>query len=196
MEFSYKLTEAEYLLASSIVIKRPKRPWARVLSNAYLAALFLAIWGTFLAGMVLERNDLVGVTARDLANGNVVRGVSPTPLLSASILPAAGLFCLLLIVTRLLFRLPILLTRKEHFRSDPGCQAETTVSATAASISFRSAIGSSENIWGGYSTWAERNGILVLVSHAGVRSILKIAELSERERAELRSILGTALPKK
>jgi hypothetical protein len=196
MEFKYTLNETEYLLASKIAVKKPKRPWARVLSYAYPTCLLLIVWGSFLLGMILERSDLVGITARDLGEGHPAQGIIPAPLLSASIVPACGLFCLFMIVLRILLRLPNRKLRQDHFRNDPGCQAETTVTATREFIAFRSATGSSDSTWGCYSTWAERGGILILVTRAGVRKILKTADLSEAQRAELHSILATALPQK
>jgi hypothetical protein len=195
MEFSYKVSEDEYMRASKIGIKRPRGPWARGVSYLYPATLFFAVWGSFLLGMIMERNDLVGVTAGDLHEGHAFRSMSPAPFWSASLIPALGIFCLLLICLRILFRVPMLRVRREQFRRNPGCQVETTVNVTPSSIAFRSATGSSESRWECYSTWAERDGVLVLVTHAGIRQILRIAGLSEPERAEFRGILSASIAK-
>lgn len=192
MEFSYKLNQAGYLLAARIAVKRPGRPWARVLSYGYLTMIFLIIWGALLAGMMLEQQDLVGITAAEVQAPHAVRELVP-----ASILPAIGLFSLALLLLRLRpLRSLERKTRLEHFHTDPRCQAETTVMMTKESIAFRSGTGSSESIWGCYSTWGERNGVLVLVTRAGFRQILKIVGLSEPEKIELRGILSAVLPKK
>jgi hypothetical protein len=191
MEFSYKLTEAEYVLACRIAVKRPGRPWARLLSRSYLFLIFLVVWGSLLAGMVLEQSDLVGITADEIRHIHTVPEFIPE-----SIIPA---ICLFVFVVLALGMRPLRWldrkARQEHFRTDPSCQAETTVTATPNSISFRSVNGSSDSIWGCFATWAERNGILVLVTRAGVRKILKISGLTEPEKAEFRMILNAALPK-
>jgi hypothetical protein len=192
MEFSYKLSEADYLLAGSIAVKRPGRPRARLLFYAYLATLFLLLWGGLIIGMLLEQMDLVGISAAQIQGVQADKAIVP-----ASIVPALLYFCAGLILLRTGFlRWFDRGRRLEHFRTDPGCQAETTVIATAQSIAFRSKTGSSESIWDCYSMWAERQGILVLVTHAGVRKILKVSSLSESEKAEFRGILSAALPKK
>jgi hypothetical protein len=191
MEFSYKLSEAEYLLAGRIAVKRPGQPWARVLAYGYLLQIFLIVWGSFLAGMVLERSDMVGVTANDIQKTHAVREIVP-----ASIVPAIALFFVIFLLLRMrLLRYFDRRRRLEHFRTDPGCQAETSVTATRQMIAFRSATGSSESSWGCYAAWAELNGILILVTCAGVRKILKISGLSESEKEEFRSLLNLVLPK-
>jgi hypothetical protein len=191
MEFSYKLSEADYLLASGTAAKRPGRPWARLLAYGNLTLVFLIIWGALLAGMFLEQSDLAGLNPSEIQTVPLVRQVVP-----ASIVPALCLFCLVFLLLRMrILRWLDRQSRREHFRADPGCQAETTVTLTPQSIAFRSVAGSSESVWDGYATWAERNGILVLVTRAGVRKIMKIASLSESEKVELRGILSAALPK-
>jgi hypothetical protein len=192
MEFKYKLTEAEYLLASKIVVKRPGRPWARTLSYGYLAVIFLIIWGAFLAGMFLEQENLVGITAAEIQQVHAMQKMVP-----ASIVPVLGIFGLALLFLRLRpLRFLDRNSRIEHFRTDPGCQAETTVTVTPESIGFRSATGFSESIWECYATWVERNGILILVTRAGVRKILKITGLSDSDKDELRGLLTAALLKR
>lgn len=192
MEFSYKLTESDYLRASIIAVNRPKRRWARALSYGYLTQLFLVIWGALIAGMMLERSDMVGITAADLRDLHVTSAIIP-----ASIVPSAAFFGLVVLLLRLRFlRWFISNSRRENFRVDPACQAATTVTVTPQSIAFRSALGSSESDWRGYSAWAEKDGILLLVTHAGVRKILKISALSDVEKSELLSIVASALQKK
>ncbi len=191
MEFSYKLSEAEYLLAARIAAKRPGRPSARLFTYAFLTTILLIVWVSFVAGMVLEQSDLVGITAGDLQRPHKVEAIIP-----ASIVPTLAIFCVAILLLRMRpLRWLLRRSRFEHFRIDPGCQAETTVTLTSGSIAFRSATGSSQSIWGCYTTWGERDGVVVLVTCAGVREILKIADLSESEKGEFRSILSSALPK-
>lgn len=191
MDFSYKLSESEYLLASRIAAKRPGRPWARALTYGYLTIILLIVWGSLGAGMLLERSDLAGITAADIQRLKPAEAI-----IYASIVPACAISCMVFLLLRMRpLRWLDRKSRLEHFHADPGCQAETTVTLTGESISFRSAAGSSESIWGCYAAWGERNGVVVLVTRAGVRKILKISDLSEGKKDEFRSILSSALPK-
>jgi hypothetical protein len=193
MEFSYKLTESEYLSACKIPVKRPGRNWTRISSYVYNAILLLTVWGAVVLGMLLESWDLVGINAADVPHLH-----TPAAILPASIVPALGYFALVLMAFRLLrpTRWLAARRRREHFRADPQCQAETRVTVTVEGVSFHSATGSSQSIWSTYSTWAERGGVLLLVTHAGVRKILCISKLTDPQRAELRGLLAAVLPQK
>ena len=96
MEFTYKLNEAEYLLATQIKAKRLGRPRARALTNRFLTLIFRIVWGALAAGMLLERMDLVGITAGDIQHLHTVGAIIP-----ASIVPALAIFCLVLLLLSL-----------------------------------------------------------------------------------------------
>ena len=187
MEFSYKLSEAEFLGSSKIATQSPKRRSARLLSFAYWVALFLVVWSALLIGMMLEWSDFTG---------DKLAHIPFLHIITASIMPSLIAFWLIPLSLRVMMRWPNQKLRREHFRTDPGCQADTTVIITKESVAFRSATGSSESIWDCYRTWGERNGILVLITRSGIRKILKISGLLEAEQAELRTILASVLPKK
>ena len=186
MEFSYKLSEADYLLASKIVVKRPKRAWARAQSYVSLGCLLVIVWGALLTGMMLEWSDAGGGSLAEAPIGHLVL---------SSIIPSLILFWFSLWLPRLVMRWPRLMSGREHFRTDPACQAETTAIITSESAKFRSDNGNSESAWDCFSTWGERNGVLVLVTRAGGRKILKISGLSAVEKEDLHAILHVALPK-
>jgi hypothetical protein len=193
MEFSYTISEAEYLSACKIPVKRPGRNWLRINSYANEVILLLAIWGAFALGMLLESSDLVRVTAAQIPHGHAAAAILP-----ASIVPTLGYFCVVVLAVRILRPTGwlALKIRREHFRSDPGCQAETHASITTEGVAFRSAVGSSQSTWGPYYAWAERGGTLILLTRAGVRKIIGVGNLSDSDKAQLRSILAAALPQK
>jgi hypothetical protein len=193
MEFSYILTEPEYLRACNMRVKRAGRNWLRINSYVYNAILLLTVWGAVVLGMLLESWDLVGVNTADVPHPHM-----PAAILPASILPALAYFFFVLVGLRLLrpSRWIAARQRREHFRTDPSCTAETCVTVTPEGVSFRSATGSSQSIWGTYCGWTERDGIVLLVTRAGVRKILSIGKLTDPEKSELRSILTAVLPQK
>jgi hypothetical protein len=189
MEFTYKLTEPEYLLACDIVVKRRGPSWTRHLPYVYFAGLLLVVWGAIFGGMELECSDLIGVSVE-------IHKLPPVGLMiSGSLLPAFIYAWVVSLIVRAVLRRWYLRRRLRHFHDDPGCQAETTVNFRPDSIGFRSSTGSSESIWECYETWNEKNGVLLLVTRAGTRKIVKTSGLSEAERSELRGILVAALPK-
>ena len=189
MEFTYKLTEADYVKAARIRAKslNARRPWSKFLSRLYLVLSFAILWLCFSAGRILEWLDLTGDKLGNLAVGN---------LLLSSILPTAILSLLIILLVRAVTYLPRRRLRREQYRNSAACQVETRVRVSPQSIAFQSETGSSESNWKNYATWNMRDGILVLTNHGGVRHILKIAGLDPAQHSELMGILSDALPQK
>ena len=185
MEFTYRLTEEDYLRAAKIKAKNTStRPWSRFLSRIYLGLFFLVLWFSMIVGRILEWLDLTGDKLGHLSVASV---------LFSSILPTAILSFLVILLIRAVLFWPKLLRRREQFRNSVGCQVETIVNVSPERIAFRSETGSSESQWRSYAAWSTRDGILVLDTQAGVRQILKIAGLSQDQRSELLGILRTTL---
>jgi hypothetical protein len=187
MEFSYKLTEDDFVRAGAIKVRYPSaRAWSKSVSRIYSFSFLAALWLAFVSGRILERLDVTG---------NKLGDVAVEPLLLASILPSAILAVLIILVIRIVVYWPKRSLRREQYRNNAACQVETVVRISPESISFRSATGSSESRWTCYAGWNLRSGILVLANKAGVRQILKVAGLSPSERTELMQILDVAIPK-
>ncbi|MGA2048896.1 MAG: YcxB family protein [Terracidiphilus sp.] len=86
--------------------------------------------------------------------------------------------------------------RRQH-RKDPLMQGEFSVKVTPDSFSMENTAGSSWNsVWGIYEYWREGKDVVILGLRSGTFFILGLASLSEAQRAELRGILGSSLPKK
>jgi hypothetical protein len=188
MEFSYRLTEEDYMKASKIKVKYATgRPWARFLSRFYLVLFLITMWLTFASGRILEWLDVTGDKLGKLAIGS---------LLISSILPTLILSFLVIVLYRALLFWPRMQQRREQYGSNAGCQVETTVTLSPLSIAFRSEMGQSESRLKNYAAWSSRNGILVLATQAGVRQIVKIGGLPPAQQSELLKLLTDALPQK
>ena len=185
MEFTYRLTEDDYVKSAKVKVKiNVPRPWSRFLSRIYLGSLFFTIWFSIIIGRILEWLDVTGDKLGNLKTSN---------LLISSILPAAILLFLVLLFVRILLFLPKRFQRREQYRNSAQCQVATTVKASTERIAFRSEEGLSESQWKCYAGWSAQDGILVLQTFAGVRQILKIADLSQDQRDEFIRIVKTAI---
>jgi len=187
MEFISYLDEADFMVAGKIAVKKTQDPFSRALAWAYPFIFFLFIWCTFLLGMILD--SFIRTKS----------GWSQMPLrhlFIASAGPAVILYYMMIFVLHPLARWPVRRRRRERFRSNPACQLPTTVIVSSDLISFRCAKGSSQSTWDCYENWGERAGIVVLLTRAGVRQIVKISGLPSKQQQEFRSILAAALPQK
>jgi len=185
IEFTYHLTEDDYVKAAEIKVKiKASHPWSKVLSRIYLALLLFVIWFSMIIGRILAWLDITGDKLGKLSIGDV---------LLSSILPTAILLFLFILLIRILLLWPKKLQRREQYRNSAQCQVATTVKASPERIAFRSEQGSSESQWKCYAGWAAQDEILVLQTFAGVRQILKIPGLNQDQRAEFIRILNAAM---
>jgi hypothetical protein len=187
MEFTYTLTENDYLNAAAIKVARSAgRPWSRLLSVTYIVLFYLSVGLTVVAGRTLEWFDLTG---------NKLANLPLTGVMTSSIMPMTMLPLFFLILFKTVTYFPNQRVRREQFRSCLGCKVKMTAVVSSQSIAFRSEIGSSECSWKCFAAWNSQNGLLVLTNHAGTRQILKIAALNPAQHSELMQILSTALPR-
>ena len=183
MEFTYRLTEDDYLKAAKIKVKiKPsRRPWFQFMSRIYLGLFFFVIWFSMIFGRIFEWLEITGDRLGNLAMGK---------LLISSIVPASILSLLVFLLVRSVVFWPKRLQHREQYRRNSQCQVETTVNASTQRIVFRSETGSSESLWKCYAGWGTQDGILVLQTYGGVRQIMKVAELNQDQKSEFIRILN------
>jgi hypothetical protein len=192
MEFSYRITETDYLYACKIKVAPRVSQRLRWSKHAYRLLLFTFVFGTFASGLLFGWKDATAIQI-EMASPPLGR------VFSEAIIPALVISLLYFSVLGVLHRY---LTRNtnaqlEHYRSDPSCQCETTLTVTPEQVFFRCANGClTQSGWNIYKQWVESGNIILLITLAGVRKIVNIAGLSEVERDELRGILSAALPLK
>ncbi|WP_109485938.1 hypothetical protein [Occallatibacter savannae] len=188
MEFTYTLTEDDYLKAAAIKLARPTgHPWSRILSVTYIVLLYLSVGVIVATGRILEWFDLTGDKLGNLPIGD---------LLASSIMPTAILPLGILILFRAVTYLPNRRLRREQFRSCIGCTATTTAVFSLESVAFRSEAGFSQSAWKCFARWKSQEGLLVIANHAGTRHIVKVAGLDQAQLTELMEILAAALPQR
>jgi hypothetical protein len=186
MEFSYRIDEVEYRQALKL---RRKSAFAKLSKFTLVHILF---WVIVLLLLMLLWIIVQHTTPHPPVIHHAASATAPLKLL-----PLIWPLCLILAVgVFLMFGLrPSRASRM--LRQDPSMLGEFTVTIKPDSISIQNTAGSSsQSSWNLFDYWREGKGILVLAYKTGAYSPLSLANLSEPERAELRTILGSVLPKK
>jgi hypothetical protein len=193
MEFSYKLTEAEYIRASKLGRKMSSQTtFKMVMFWLFILVCLILLW-TVVQKSKQHAGDFDQQPAVETQDNEPE---SHAPLMSA-LLENMGPFVLLggVWIFILFYLGPIRMRR--IYRKDPFMQGQFTVNITPGSISTRNTAGmSSQTGWNVYKSWREKNGVVVLVFQSGACFGMSLAGLSEPQREEIRGILGAALPKK
>jgi hypothetical protein len=198
MEFSYRISEVDYWNALKLKSNPPR--YAQVKAIAFWAFILICL---VLLWAVVTRNGPKSSTSHPVttAQQSAANGPHSSSSLDKTLVnlgPSVAI--LILVVFSVIKRGPAL--RAIH-RKDPTMQGEFTVKVTPESISIQNTAGtSSKSGWNIYACWREGRDVIVLLPHTndylntGTVQILSLAGLSDFQRAELRGILSTALPKK
>jgi hypothetical protein len=188
MEFSYTISEAEYLRARKLPSKSP----AQIISLATRANF---LFWLFLFVLLVILWTFVNLISRPPQSQRVSAHPHPAGLLGSLIVCpiSVAIFC---IFAFLFFGIGPLRARRQY-RKDPFLQGQSTVDLNAQWISIRNSAGaSSQHVWNLYLYWRERKNLIVLVRPSREFLILNLAALSDPQRTQLRSILAAALPQK
>lgn len=189
MEFSYRISEAEYGRAFRLR-SRPSGQSTSVRTLAFWVFIMICLMTLW---MIVQRT----------ANQHGAAPAITAPVTHSAHAGAASLvrnflpfFVLLGAWIFLLRRLGPAAVRR-RYRKDPTMQGEFTVNITPQSITTRNTAGTStQSGWNLYEFWREDKDIVILVMISGDYFTLSLAGLSEPQRGELRGILAQALPKK
>jgi hypothetical protein len=192
MEFTYKISEEDYLRACTIKVTplpSQKLWWPK---HVYRSLLFLCVFSALASGLAVGSREMsFSVSAVPPPSWGKVCAEAVTP----SIIISWIYFVILGLVHRFILRRSS--AQVEHYRSDPSCQCETTLTITSEEVFFRCGDGClTRSGWNIYNEWIENGHILLLVTRARARRIVNLGGLSEAERQELRGILAVALPKR
>jgi hypothetical protein len=192
MEFSYKVSKAEFLRARKLRNKgNPVFVIFKVIRGLILGWIAVLIC-LILFWVLVQRTASAPPLAQHPINGQAGAGH-----LFMGLALTVGPFALILgAVVFLLVGLEPMLGRRSY-RKDPSMQGQFTVSISPDSIHLENTAGASANsAWNLYSFWREKKDIIVLISHSGAYSILSLAGLSNPQRDELRDILTGALARR
>jgi hypothetical protein len=193
MEFSYKLTEDDFIRGVRLERKASSR-------SSLKTALF---WMSIMGGlMILFASIRPGDhQAPDSTSAAVFSSAQPSPTTlagkTAALLQQVGPFLVIAGLWILLVKGLVPLRLRYLYRKDPRMQAYFVVELTGDSISTYNAAGtSSRSAWNVYDGWCECEGIIVLMFHSGAYSIMSLAGLSPLQQDDVRGILTAALPRK
>jgi hypothetical protein len=200
MEFSYRISEADYLAAAKMRRKAmSKSPFKMVVFWVFVVLCLFVIWSVISSAKLetVSSSHAQGHTVSDSANSADSTPPSGT---------APGLFYNMgpLVVTVVVLSFFVYYYSyynsagpRRLYRKDPQMHGEITVNITPESFSSRSTAGATSTInWNLYERWIEKDNLILVAMYSRLFVILNIAGLSEAQRAELRGILSTALPKK
>lgn len=174
MEFSYKISEAEYFQAWKV--------WNERRTEYRLVGCLIYLWIFVLVCFVLFWG-LVSLFARP----------SSARIHWAVFLPFIAIAgCLVFAFVGI-----VPMRVRHSYRKDHAMQRQFTASVTPGSIIVHNANGISTQAGGDiYEYWINAKDLIVLGLRSGAYSIVSLAGLTEPQRGELRGILTSTLPKK
>jgi hypothetical protein len=172
MEFSYTISEADYLSALKLRFKRIARTGI-VFAALICVSVVLLLVVLFFSIALHNPGHTMKALFMVLVLGVLYAG--------AWIDPIFGL-------------LPM--RPRTMYRKSPTAQGKFTVDITPDSISAVNTAGvSSKSAWTLYDHRCEGNGVIVPQSRSGGSFLLGLASLSEPQQMELRGILAAVLPR-
>jgi hypothetical protein len=186
MEFTYRISEQEYLEAARLNRKSGLGSSLRkVLFGVFLMLCLLLLFAVFMK-IRSEHPDNVLETANHIASITLV------PLLKQD---APGLAMVALAVLFAIFWPRIRLQRM--YRKLPALNGEVKALATAELFSVQSSTGSTSTTrWTDISTWCESDGLILLIHPSRIYQIVNVRQLPDRQQSEFLELLATALPPK
>ncbi len=201
MEFTYRISEADYLATVKLRRRSVGRgPLKLFLAWLWILAFLIMLWFTVLLSVchsAANSNSQVQ-TASDSDNSVSAAPSAKPSVASLLILRAADLLVLawFLYPWLVIFRSNGSARFRKLYRQNPQMQGEITMNISPESFSSHNSVGTkSQAGWNIYDHWIEYENMVLLVRRSGAYAALNIAALTEAERAELRSILSAVLPR-
>jgi hypothetical protein len=183
MEFSYKVSEQEFLQAAKLY--RSSAASSKLRKILFAVFVFICLLLLFAVVMKIRSApvDTVPQEHTPVTAGLIVRQAGPLVLIG--VLWIAVLF----VWPRMRLR--------SIYRKSPALQGEVTVQATPDKFSIQTATGSSSTtFWGDVTRWLDGDGLILLIYPTKIYQIVNLRGLLEPQREEFRAIVAAVLPKK
>jgi hypothetical protein len=185
MEFSYRISETDYLNA--------EKPLKTSISSTVKSIVF---WLVIIAFGIVVITAVSYITPHPpVAQQSAVQSVGS----NRNVFDYLDSFALILATVTLVLP-PIIMPKLAHrrYRKDPAMQGQFTVNITPASLSVQNTVRALTQFeWNRGVFWYEAKNVVVLIFRRPLaRYLISLASLSESQRDELRGILTAALPKK
>ena len=190
MELSYKVSEKQYLEAMKLKVKTAARAGVR---NTVMFWVFILVCLFLLWTIVSKNSQPHSIPDYPPPQHEIVNTVEALRDFAINF----SLFVLLIgIWLFILLRLGPKAARRQ-FHKDPSMQGQFTVEIAPSGVEIRNTAGTFATAgWNIYEFWREGSDLIILGMYSGAYLILSLTELPEPQRAELRGILQTALPKR
>jgi hypothetical protein len=198
MEFSYQITEDDYVRGCKMALKSKRPALIKVMLFWVLVIIGLTLVFSIVQKTTHSSSPSTPQTESQVDPQTESEPTQVTQRASAMnvALNFAPLIAVLVIWGFLFFYWLPNATRRQY-RKDTNSHGFVTVAIDAQSFTLQSAVGTSLRCgWNAFTEWREKDGIVLLRYPAGTFQFLNVAGLSEAERKELRGILTTALPQK
>jgi hypothetical protein len=193
MEFSYKVTEAEFREGWRVERRASSR------SSLKTAAFWISIMlGLLLLYRVMQPSHHQPGIANLHAEAQVsTAGPASQQTPASTLIERAGPFLVLAGLWIIIVTALVPMRLKYLYRKDPRMHAKFTVDITPNFIFTHNSAGTtSKTGWNVYDYWCEGKNVIVLAFLSGSHSIVSLAGLSELQRGELRGILSASLRKR
>ncbi len=191
MEFSYTISESDYVRASKLT-QRFRKSSVR---KTVIFWAFIVICLTLLFAVVKKQTSQTDAQATEETQA-AEPAAQPTPVLTAMLVQVAPLAGVLVVLGGLCFVwIPYL--RRKMYRKDRNVQGAITVALDTESFQITTSLGTqARSPWSAFDEWFQKDGLILLRYPNQTSQLLNISGLSEPQREELRGILTAALPKK
>jgi uncharacterized membrane protein len=189
MEFSYRISEAEYLSAAKL--KNKGNLHIRRIQKSLFFWIFIVI--CFLLFFTFYQHSQQQSPITDDA---AIQAVAPSQTINLILTNLLPVVAVVGVFAYVIFR-SVPMQLRQQYRKDPAMQGQSTLNITPESISIQITSGTtSKSGWKNYDYWRESKDLILMVCQSGIAVPISVASLSDVQRDELRSILTAALPKK
>ena len=191
MEFTYRVSEEEYLRAHKVARGMQLRPST---GKTILFWVFVVVCLVLLFSVIQKS---ASSHSEETMQARAQAPEVPTSVMVHNILVNIGPLALVpcLWVGLWLFWIPYKVRRQ--YRRDPNYHGEMTITLDADMVDVRSTTGFLwRNGWNAVDRWREKEGFLLLQMKSRGFLFVNVRNLSEPMREKMRSILAAALPGK
>jgi hypothetical protein len=194
MEFSYRITEDDYVRGCKIALKSKGSKVFKVILFWALIVIVLTILFGVVQKYTHSSDTQMSQTEPQPDSDQVQAPPShPWANIAANVGPLVAVIAVWGFL--LLYWLPN--ATRRQYRKDTNSHGIVTVALDGDSFAFQSSVGISLRAgWNAFKDWREKDGLVVLQYPAGTFQFLNVARLSEAELQELRDILTVVLPRK
>jgi len=194
MKFSYTISEEQFLAGAKLYSRSFNRTVRKISFWVFIIVCLISL------GSILWRANKVPAepaNSQSLSEPQTIDETAVNEKPSASQAFVAGtLPYLAFVFVWGVFVYKIFGARRKIYRENPAMQGLFTVEATHDGIDMSSTAGFTYGSrWSLYKNWLEKDDLVMLLQRSRAFVLVNLAGLTESEKEEFRSIIGSVLPK-